>query len=176
MCLGCSRCDTCWWQGFSDRDDHGGRGSEILFEDVGPGGPWGTRRIWAEGRALQSREPLGAWSGAVPWALLTSLSPLSFPLPPSLPPLFLPSSLILPSSPPEPLWLSGTRIRMLLLTEQHSPAGGPLGEGVGQPPTSRHTIIYSQSLAWKHAVSGASFVTKGDKISSLLSPPRRLYG
>ena len=68
------------------------------------------------------------WGGAVDTPRFP-LRPLS-PPPPSLPPLFLPSSIIRPSSPPEPLWLSGTCIRMLLLTEQHSTAGGPLGEAV----------------------------------------------
>lgn len=157
MCLGCSMCDTCWWQGFSDRDDCGGGGSEILLEDIGPGGPWGTRRIWAEGRALQSREPLGAWSGAVPWALLASLSPSLL--------LSLPSSSLLPSSsPPLLLSLSGPLVPASGCSYSQSSTQlleGPWGRVSGQPPTSRHTIVYSQSLAWKHTVSGASFVTKG---------------
>lgn len=106
----------------------------------------------------------------------------SLPSSPSLSPsllLSLPSSSLLPSSsPPLLLSLSGSLVPASGCSYSQSSTRlleGPWGKVSGQPPTSLQPS-FIPSLAWKHAVSGASFVTKGDKISSLLSPPRWLYG
>lgn len=137
-----------------DQEDLGGK------EDLG-------RR-----RALQSTEPLRAWIGAVPWTRrLPSLLPL--PLPPSLPP-----ASLLPSYSPPLLSLSGSLVPSSGCSDSQSSTRlleGPWGKGVWPAfHLLPHQHLFPQSLAWKHAVPGASFVTNGeDKISSLLSPPNK---
>lgn len=138
---------------------------------AGPGGPWGQGGSGQKGELCSPRSPLGHGVGrccgraSLPSFLSPSLLP-SLPSP-SLLPSYSPPLLSLSGSPVPPSGCSDSQSSTQLLE-------GPWGEGVWPAfHLLPHQHLFPQSLAWKHAVPGASFVTNGDKISSLLSPPNK---